>query len=316
MIIPELTAVARLILEQNYQSGEPGRTLMPLKGGEWSAAHRFSLGDRNFVIRLSHTPENFYRDSIAAGWSSPNLPVPQIIKIDRYQEHYYAVSPFFPGEPFENLPVTDLEQTVPDFLLMMTALQSICFDSIKGFGTLTQAGNGEFESWSEALLDVNNDRPGNLTHGWKKMLSETPDAQLKYDQFYEQLTGLVKYCPEQKHLIHSDLLYQNLLVDDHKISAVLDWGCSMIGDPVYDIAIFAFFEPWYPAFTQVSLIQKMQQSFLEKSSENRRNFDQRMVACQIHLTLGNIAYCVFSNGKHDFYQHINRLDEVLKKANL
>ena len=159
------------------------------------------------------------------------------------------------------LSAADLEQTVPDFLSMMTALQSISLDSTKGYGTIAPEGNGVFRSWSEALLDVNSDRPDNLIHGWKKTLSRFPEAQRKYDGFYEELTELVKYCPEQKRLIHSDLLYQNLLVDNHRISAVLDWGCVMIGDPVYDIAIFAFFEPWYPAFSQINLIEKMRQLF-------------------------------------------------------
>ena len=311
MLKPELTAIVQLILEQNYPSNEPVRTLVPLKGGEWSAAYRFGLNRADFVIRLSHTPENFYRDKIAARWSSPDLPIPQIIKIDRYQDHHYAISPFFYGEPFEKLSVADLEQTVPDFLSMMTALQSINLDSTEGFGTITKEGQGVFRSWHEALLDVYNDRPENLIHGWKERLSKDQSAQRKIDRFYGRLSELVRYCPELKHPIHSDLLYQNLLVHNHRISAVLDWGCSMIGDPVYDIALIAFFEPWYPAFTQVNLIPKMRQSYLAQSSDNAKYFEQRMAAYQIHLSLGNIAYCVFSEGKHDYNEHINRLEEVL-----
>jgi hygromycin-B 4-O-kinase len=311
MIKPELTTIAQSILEQNYQSDEPIRTLIPLKGGEWSAAYKFCLNGHSFVIRLSHTPENFYRDKISSQWSSSNLPIPQIFKIDRYQDQHYAISPFFNGEAFEALSASDLEQAIPDFLSMMTALQSVNLNSVEGFGTLTPEGKGKFRSWAEALLDVNNDRPDSLIHGWKEILAETPKAQRKYDQFYKELINLVQYCPEQKNLIHSDLLYQNLLVYNHKISALIDWGCAMVGDPLYDIAIFAFFEPWYPAFTQVNLIQRMQQSFLDQSPDNHRNFNQRMAACQIHLTLGNIAYCALSEGKHDFYEHINRLEEVL-----
>ena len=94
---------------------------------------------------------------------------------------------------------------------------------------------------------------------------------------------------------------------------MIDWGCAMIGDPLYDIATFAFFEPWYPVFTQVNLIDRMQQTYIEQSPDNnRRNFSQRMTAYQIHLALGNIAYCAFSDGKHDLYQHINRLEELLR----
>jgi len=315
MFKPELTAIAKLILEKNYRSDEPVKTLAPLKGGEWSAAYEFSLEDCRFVIRLSHTPDNFYRDNISAQWSSADLPIPQIIKIDCYQDQHYAISPFHCGKPFEDLSATELEQTIPHFLAIMTALQSINLSYCKGFGTLTPTGEGAFHSWAEALLDVNSDRPDNLNHGWKKALAKKQDARQKFYQFYEQLEKLVPFCPEKRHLIHADLLYQNLLVDNHKVSAVIDWGCAMIGDPVYDIAMFDFFEPWFPVFTQVNLIHKMKHSFLERSPDNQLNFHQRVVACQIHLTLGNIAYCVLSNGKFDFYEHIDRLEEVLEKFN-
>jgi len=264
---------------------------------------------------LSHTPDNFYRDKTSNQWSSPHLPIPEIIKIDSYQNHYYAISPFFQGEPFENLLVAALEQTLPDFLSMMTALQTINLDSIKGFGRLIPTGQGAYVSWTEALLDVNNDHPYNLNHGWKKILSEIPEMQLKFNYFYKKLSELVQFCPSKKSLIHSDLLYQNLLVHDFKISAVLDWGCAMVGDPVYDIALIAFFEPWFPAFTQVNLIQKIQQSYLNQSSENHQNFSQRMVAYQIHLTLDNIAHCAFSKQENYINDHINRLEEILKEAN-
>ncbi|MDR0491867.1 MAG: aminoglycoside phosphotransferase family protein [Oscillospiraceae bacterium] len=316
MIKPELTTVAEKILKLNYPSDELVKTLTPLKGGEWSAAYKYHIAGQDFVIRLSHIPDNFYRDKTAARWSSPGLPIPTIIKIDRYQDQHYAISPFFQGEPFEMLSADDLEQTIPDFLTMMTALQSISLEAAEGFGTLTPDGQGTFHSWSEALLDVINDRPDNLVHGWKKILAENPAAQRKVNLFYRCLTDLVQYCPEMKRPIHSDLLYQNLLVNDRRISAVLDWGCAMIGDPVYDIGIFAFFEPWYPAFTQTNLVHKMRQSYLTQSPGNALHFGQRMAACQIHLTLGNIAYCIYSDGKHDYNEHIDRLEEVLEGAGL
>ena len=316
MLKPELTAITKLILKQNYQSDEPGMTLVPIKSGEWSAAYMFSMDNLSFVIRLSHTPENFCRDKAAAKWSSPGLPIPQIIKMDRYQDQYYAISPFFHGKPFEKLSANDLEQTIPDFLSVMTALQSISLYSAEGYGTLTSEGQGAFQSWSEALLDVKNDHQNSLIHGWKKTLAETPDAQRKFNHFYMQLTELVRFCPEQKHPIHSDLLSQNLLVNNHRISAVLDWGCAMIGDPVYDIALISFFEPWYPAFSQAGLIHKMRESYFALSSNNSENFLPRVTAYQIHLTLSNIAYCLFSEGKHDYNEHINRLEEILEENSL
>jgi len=314
MLKPELTVIAESILRENYEFDEPVRTLIPLKGGEWSAAYKYTMDSQDFVIRLSHTPDNFFRDRIASKWSSSALPVPQIIKIDRYGDQYYAISQFFPGEAFEKLSPPELEKTIPSFLSMMTAIHSINLDTMAGFGCITSEGRGAYNSWSKALLDVNNDRPDSLTHGWKKILERSPEVLRKYNHFYDQLAKLVQYCPEQKNLIHSDLLYQNLLVHNNQVSAVLDWGCAMIGDPLYDIAIFNFFEPWFPAFSEVDLIKKMRQSYLDLAPGNSQNYNERILACQIHLTLGNIAYCALSEGKHDYLEHINRLDEVLRTS--
>ncbi|MCL1803797.1 MAG: aminoglycoside phosphotransferase family protein [Eubacteriaceae bacterium] len=315
MLKPEFTAHAQIILRQNYKTGEPIKTLTPLQGGEWSAAYKFSDGGCGYVLRLSHTQDNFYRDRIASRWSSPDLPIPQIIAIGKHQNQYYAISPFFHGEPFEKLSASSLEQAIPHFLSMMAALQSAGLDAMQGYGTLTTQGKGAFHSWHEALLDVSNDHPDSLIHGWKKALAGMPTAERKYIRFYKQLTKLAPYCPQQKCLIHADLLYQNLLVNGQKISAVLDWGCAMIGDPAYDIAIFSFFEPWYPAFAQTRLVFRMKQAYLAQSPGNIVHFEQRMAAYQIHLALGNIAYCLYSDGKHDCNEHIDRLEEVLRSPN-
>ena len=50
---------------------------------------------------------------------------------------------------------------------------------------------------------------------------------------------------QERHLIHSDLLNYNVLVADGRISAVIDWGCAMYGDFLYDLAWFEFWAPWY-----------------------------------------------------------------------
>ena len=312
MLKPELTTIAESILKQYYQFDEFVETLVPLKGGEWSAAYKYRFDGYDYVIRLSNVNDNFYRDKFATGYSSVALPIPQIINIDKYEDQYYALSPFYYGEPFEKLSVINLDKTISSFIKMMTALQSTNLNSIRGYGTITNTGLGAFNSWNDALLDVNKERSDSLIPGWKSILRKDIRALSKYNLFYQQLDDLVSFCPKSKGLIHGDLLYQNLLVDNAKISAVLDWGCAMIGDPLYDIAIFSFFEPWYPAFSQVKLIDKMIQSYLAQSPDNSTNFKERMLAYQIHLTLGNIAYCAYSLGEHDYNQHIKRLEAVIE----
>ena len=39
-----------------------------------------------------------------------------------------------------------------------------------------------------------------------------------------------------------------MLVADGKITAVLDWGCGMYGDFLYDLAHLTFAPLWFPAW--------------------------------------------------------------------
>jgi hygromycin-B 4-O-kinase len=142
-----------------------------------------------------------------------------------------------------------------------------------------------------------------------------PEIKDEFDCRYQQLVKLTPFCADQKHLIHSDLLNKNLLVCNHKINAVIDWGCAMVGDPVYDLVVFNFFEPWYPAFAQTGLVAKMTESYLNLSPNNSKNFHQRIAACQIHLCLGNVAYCIFSNREKAASKlHLDRLSDLLESS--
>jgi hygromycin-B 4-O-kinase len=47
---------------------------------------------------------------------------------------------------------------------------------------------------------------------------------------------LVEDCPEERGLVHGDFGSNNVLAHEGRISAVVDWDCAMVGDPLYDVA--------------------------------------------------------------------------------
>ena len=57
-----------------------------------------------------------------------------------------------------------------------------------------------------------------------------------FEEAYEYLQALADCVPKERHLIHSDLLHYNVLVKADRITGVLDWGCGMYGDFLYDLA--------------------------------------------------------------------------------
>jgi hypothetical protein len=58
--------------------------------------------------------------------------------------------------------------------------------------------------------------------------------------------------PRNAISFHDDLINRNLLVDGDRISAFLDWGSSMYGDFLYDIAQLIFYQPWFPAWRNIA----------------------------------------------------------------
>jgi hygromycin-B 4-O-kinase len=70
-----------------------------------------------------------------------------------------------------------------------------------------------------------------------------PERARPFDAAVARLKDMVASCPEERHLIHSDLLHYNVLVAGDQISAVFDWGCALYGDLLYDVAWLTFWAP-------------------------------------------------------------------------
>ena len=95
--------------------------------------------------------------------------------------------------------------------------------------------------------DVIHDRPDSRTHGWKRRLVDAPDGDETFMRGYECMLDLAARVPwPARSLIHNDLLNRNTLAADGQVTSVFDWGCSMYGDFVYELATIVFWSPWHP----------------------------------------------------------------------
>ena len=107
-----------------------------------------------------------------------------------------------------------------------------------------------------------------------------------------RLAALIPEGAEGRHLIHSDLLNFNVLVADGRISAVVDWGCAMYGDFLYDLAWFQFWAPWYPDWGGIDFRREAARHYASIGLAVPR-FEERLTACQIHIGLAAQAYNAF-----------------------
>jgi hygromycin-B 4-O-kinase len=257
--------------------------------GEWSRAYAFRRGDAEFVIRFGAYPEDFQKDRLAALYGSRDLPIPVVTEIGDAFDGSYAISERAYGEFLDDLDAAQMRRVLPALFAALDVARQADLSSTAGYGMWGADGVAPYPSWRSALLDVASDRPADRTHGWRERLRASPTGAGPFEEALGHLHRLVDSCPEERHLIHSDLLNRNVLVADDRISAVIDWGCGMYGDFLYDLSWLLFWAPWYPAWQGIDFQREAERHYTAIGLEVP-NFEERLRCYQVHIGLAGQAY--------------------------
>jgi hygromycin-B 4-O-kinase len=102
----------------------------------------------------------------------------------------------------------------------------------------------------------------------------------------------VQYCPEARHLVHADLLNYNVFVAGERISGVIDWGCALYGDYLYDLAWLCFWAPWYPAMQGIDFLDAAHRHYAALGLAVPY-LAERVRCYAVHIGLDSQAYNAF-----------------------
>ncbi len=237
--------------------GADPSSIEALRPGEWSSVYAIRRGGDELVVRFSPYRDDFEKDRAVAEWSGLDLPVPPVLEIGDALGHSYAVTPRVRGEPLEGLDEARTSTILPRLFAALDAVRAIDLSSTRGFGGWSVRDGGLYPGWRDALLASEESVPPGRGAGWRERLESSPVGAGPFDEAQACLSELVAYCPEVRHLIHDDLMNGNVLVEGGRITAVLDWGSSKFGDPLYDVASLVFWSPWFETGrTSTSLQQR------------------------------------------------------------
>ncbi|MDQ3657067.1 MAG: aminoglycoside phosphotransferase family protein, partial [Chloroflexota bacterium] len=216
--------------------GPDATAIEALRQGAWSSAYGFVRSDTGYVIRFSAHVDDFQRDRLAYRYVSPGLPIPVVTEIGDAFGIHYAISERVAGIPIDDVNGHELRELLPSMLAALDAMRSADVSDTGGYGGWGDDRNAPFPSWEAALLAVSVDSPASRGSGWRERLETSPVGAETFDEAYATLVGLSRYAPRNRSLIHSDLLNYNVLVSDRHLTGVIDWGCAMYGDFLYDLA--------------------------------------------------------------------------------
>ncbi len=269
----------------------PIKELELLKGGAWSTAYGFVRGSERLVVRVGEHVDDYERDRLAGTWASESLPIPRVVEIGIDEElngGVFAVSQRMSGQRLDALSSARLAATLPSLFATLASVGASHLPGT-GFGIWDAPdGKAPHESWGEFLLSVHT-RDEVRLRGWRASLNAQVPARTVFDRIQAALEQLIAVCPNHRGVIHGDLLAGNVLVgDDARVSAVLDWGCSMAGDPLYDLALLLFWSEWHRGIDVDAVTREASTRF---GDEQLR---ERLVCYQLNIAMFALQYEAFA----------------------
>jgi len=280
---------AEEFVAQHY--GSRASQLELLGAGEWSRAYSFKLDDQESVIRFGNHGEDFAKDQVMSRFSSAELPIPKVLELGDTSSGFFVVSERAYGAFLDELDGDGMRAVLPCLFRTLDAISAIDIATNEGYGIWSPQQRGEHSTWQTALLDVARDRP--RIPGWRAVLESSPTGTERFDEAYEVLSQLVATLPNERQLIHDDLLYRNVLVEGNRINAVIDWGNSMYGDHLYEAALLLYWWPWYPQWSGIDIRAELDRHWAELGGAPPADLEQRLLAYQIHTGLEHQVYSAF-----------------------
>lgn len=286
----------------------------PLGAGAWSRAYAFSRDGAALVARFGQYVDDFEADRDAMAFDGSALPVPRTITIASTDQHgmdgYVSISERAHGEFPEELDGARWQRLIPAWSAMMRELWSHRpADWTPGLRARFRAD----ADWADWLLSVGHDPEDARNHGWRQKLAASPGGFTAFDRGFAALQELAAgdaVASAERTMAHRDLINHNVLIDGDRVTAVFDWGCGLVSDPLYDLAWLDFWAPWHPGITALNPRTAFD-PLITELGHSAADIDQRWRACAIHIALDHLAYNAFIDNQENLAGTTERLEAYL-----
>jgi hygromycin-B 4-O-kinase len=281
-----------------------------LGAGDWSRAFAFDHEGRALVARFGKYRGDFEMDRIAMDFARPGLPVPRVLDIGPAFGESFAISERHVGRFLDSIGTNESERLAQGVLQLLDALRDVPVDQN---ASARWPGVEPHLSWRDWLTTSVEDDGNERVGGWRTELAKAPEIEAVYTRSVREMLALVADVPATLHVVHRDLLNRNVLVDDTcQVTAVYDWGCSIYGDYLFDVAWFTFWAPWMAGVGTLDMAERVR-SHLRETGADVTNFDERLRCYELQIGAEHLGYQTVMNDPAERAKVAARLDEVLSR---
>lgn len=273
-----------------------GIRVHPISVGEESQAFYFSNNDAEYVLRVSrHGDLEYKKDQIAFNeFASDKLPVPEVIDIGKVDDnHFFIITRRAKGRTLNELSLEEIKSLNFNIVGIFTEIHKLKAPG-EGYGGWGLNRNGPFKTWKEFLL-------ASLEQDEEDVRARSfYDASL-HRVVKEKIRELISYCPEERVILHGDFGTPNILSDGGRITAVIDWGDSLYGDPLKDVASWSKRE---------GFLEEAKRSY-ERNGGLPENFRERINCYRLLNTYGGLWFYAYSDQQESYRKCAESAKELI-----
>lgn len=212
-------------------------SVTPVREGRISQAVRFRRGSEELICRVAPDQTMFQGDLIASELGL-DVPVPPVCGIGIWNDVGWCISEFRPGTSGDQFSLAEFSGFRDNVLASLADIYHTDVSSILGYGPLSPARRGQFDTFGQALDAMVGRFPESLLSADLSTLGMPPEIA-------SRLHGVVERCRHnlhsQRRLLHGDPGFDNILILDGEVTAHIDWAQISLGDWVQD---FVRLETW------------------------------------------------------------------------
>lgn len=264
-------------LKKNFNNSS--KIIKEFSENEVSRAFLLSTQDREYVIRVDSVMDTFAKDKYAyEHFATEELIIPKTVQLGKIEEGlFYSITEKLDGITLNELNDLEFKNVLPNLASVLRKIHNTDISKTTGYGNWGIDGKGDHKSWKDYIISLRKSKYWN----WDEMFSKDKYEKELFDKAYNKMIGLSKFISEDRFLLHGDYGFSNVLIENGKVTGVLDWGVSKYGDFIYDIAWLDFWavKTNYGAFLKDYYVDK-----------NLSSYDERLLCYKCHVGLTSSGF--------------------------